>query len=139
MLIGLSVALGVALITHNSVDPSFTTAAGGPPLNWLGSFGAYASDALLLLFGPASALFLPIVGLAGVRMMRAEPAGRIGRALLVCAIGVVLFGIALGMLRGSAVSGFRRAGAARSAWPGPTGSMPRWRKSAIRRSKGRCG
>ena len=105
VLVGLSVALGVALITHNAVDPSFTTAAGGPPLNWLGSFGAYASDALLLLFGPASALFLPIVGLAGVRMMRAEPAGRIGRALLVCAIGVLLFGIALGMLRGSAVSG----------------------------------
>ena len=105
MLIGLSVALGIALITHNSVDPSFTTAAGGPPANWLGSVGAYASDALLLLFGPASALFLPIVGLAGVRMMRAEPAGRIGRALLVCAIGVVLFGIALGMFRSSAVSG----------------------------------
>jgi len=105
VLVALSIALGVALITHNSVDPSFTTAAGGPPANWLGSVGAYASDALLLLFGPASALFLPIVGIAGVRMMRAEPAGRIGRALLVCAIGVVLFGIALGMLRGSAVSG----------------------------------
>ena len=105
VLIGSSVALGIALITHNSVDPSFTTAAGGPPVNWLGSVGAYASDAMLLLFGPAAALFLPIIGLAGVRMMRAEPAGRIGRALLVCAIGVVLFGIALGMFRNSAVSG----------------------------------
>jgi DNA segregation ATPase FtsK/SpoIIIE, S-DNA-T family len=105
VLLGVSIALGVALITHNSVDPSFTTAAGGPPANWLGSVGAYASDALLLLFGPASALFLPIVAIAGIRMMRAEPAGRISRALLVCAIGVALFGVALGMLRGSAVSG----------------------------------
>ena len=41
---------------------SFTTAAGGPPANWLGSVGAYASDALLLLFGPAAALFLPVIG-----------------------------------------------------------------------------
>ena len=105
LLIALSVALGIALITHSSIDPSFTTAAGGPPVNWLGSAGAYASDALLLLFGPASALFLPIIALAGLRMMRAEPAGRIARALLVCAIGVVLLGIALGMLRGFAVSG----------------------------------
>ncbi len=105
VLVGLSVALGIALITHNSFDPSFTTAAGGPPVNWLGSAGAYASDALLLLFGPAATLFLPIIGFAGARMMRAEPAGRIGRALLVCAIGVVLFGIALGMFRNSAVSG----------------------------------
>ena len=56
VLIGLSMALGVALITHSSVDPSFTTAAGGPPANWIGSAGAYASDALLFLFGPAAAL-----------------------------------------------------------------------------------
>ena len=27
------------------------TAAGGPPTNWLGSFGAYASDALLFVSG----------------------------------------------------------------------------------------
>ena len=57
------------------------TAAGGPPANWLGSFGAYASDALLLLFGMGSVLFLPVIALAGLRMMRLEPAGRIGRAL----------------------------------------------------------
>lgn len=104
-LIGLSVALGVALITHSSVDPSFTTAAAGPPTNWLGPFGAYASDALLFLFGPAAALFLPLIALIGLRMVRGVDTGRMRRALLVAALGVALIGMALGLYAGSAVSG----------------------------------
>lgn len=104
-LIGLSIALGVALVTHSSVDPSFTTAAAGPPTNWLGPFGAYASDALLFLFGPASALFLPLVGLIGLRMVRGVDIGSMRRALLVAALGVALIGVALGLYAGSAISG----------------------------------
>ena len=90
MLFGLAVATAVALATHSTTDPSFSTAAGGPPSNWIGSFGAYASDALLLLFGMGSVLFLPVVALAGLRMMRLEPTGRVGRALLVAAAGAIL-------------------------------------------------
>ena len=104
-LIGLSVALAVALVTHSSTDPSLSTAAGGPPTNWLGAFGAYSSDALLFLFGPASALFLPLVALAGLRLVRGVDTGPVRRALLVAAIGVMLIGIALGLYAGSAVSG----------------------------------
>jgi S-DNA-T family DNA segregation ATPase FtsK/SpoIIIE len=104
-LVALSVALGVALVTHSSTDPSLTTAAGGPPTNWLGPFGAYASDALLFLFGPASALFLPLVALIGIRMVRGVDIGPMRRALLVAALGVALIGIALGLYAGSAVSG----------------------------------
>ena len=104
-LVALAIALGVALVTHSSVDPSLTTAAGGPPTNWLGSFGAYSSDALLFLFGPAAALFLPLIALAGLRMIRGAETGRIGRAILVAALGVGLIGIALGLYAGSAVSG----------------------------------
>ncbi|HEX6218240.1 MAG TPA: DNA translocase FtsK 4TM domain-containing protein, partial [Sphingomicrobium sp.] len=104
-LIGLSIALGVALITHSSTDPSLSTAAGGPPANWLGPFGAYASDAMLFLFGPASALFLPPVALVGLRMVRGVETGRMRRALLVAAVGVTLIGVALGLYAGSAVSG----------------------------------
>ena len=59
LLVGVAIAAAVALLTHNSTDPSFTTAAGGPPANWLGSVGAYASDMLLLLFGMGSVLLLP--------------------------------------------------------------------------------
>ena len=49
LLLALAVGGALALATHNTTDPSFSTAAGGPPSNWMGSFGAYASDMLLLL------------------------------------------------------------------------------------------
>ncbi|MEO6255288.1 MAG: DNA translocase FtsK 4TM domain-containing protein, partial [Sphingomicrobium sp.] len=105
LLVGVSIAAALALVTHSSTDPSFTTAAGGPPTNWLGSTGAYASDALLLFFGMGAVLFLPVIAIAGLRMIRLEPSGRIGRGLLIAAVGAVLVGIALSLLSGSAVSG----------------------------------
>ena len=105
LLLGLSIAGAIALATHNTTDPSFSTAAGGPPTNWIGSFGAYVSDALLLLFGMGSVLFLPVIALAGVRLMRLEPTGRVGRALLVAGGGAILIGVALSLTSASAVSG----------------------------------
>ena len=105
LLIAISIGGAVALATHSPNDPSLSTAAGGPPVNWLGSPGAYASDALLLLFGLGCVFFLPIIALAGLRMLRLEPAGRIRRSLLIAAIGAMLVGIALGLTSGSAVSG----------------------------------
>src|SRR5678815_832258 len=98
LLVSIAVAASLALATHSSTDPSFTTAAGGPPTNWLGSVGAYASDALLLLFGLGSVLLRPVIALAGLRMLRLEPSGRIGRGRLIAAIGAVLVGIALSLL-----------------------------------------
>jgi S-DNA-T family DNA segregation ATPase FtsK/SpoIIIE len=105
ILLGLAIATSLALATHNTTDPSFSTAAGGPPSNWIGSFGAYLSDALLLLFGMGSVLFLPVVALAGLRMMRLESTGRIVRALLVAGAGAILIGVALSLTSASAVSG----------------------------------
>jgi S-DNA-T family DNA segregation ATPase FtsK/SpoIIIE len=105
LLIGISLGGAIALATHSPNDPSFSTAAGGPPTNWLGSSGAYASDALLLLFGLGSIFFLPITALAGLRMIRLEPAGRIGRGMFLAAVGAILVGVALSMFSGSAVSG----------------------------------
>ncbi|NUQ17038.1 MAG: DNA translocase FtsK, partial [Sphingomonas sp.] len=64
LLVALSLAGAIALATHNPNDPSLSTAAGGPPTNWLGSFGAYSSDEMLLLFGLGAALFLPVVAIA---------------------------------------------------------------------------
>jgi S-DNA-T family DNA segregation ATPase FtsK/SpoIIIE len=104
-LVALSLAGAVALATHNPNDPSLSTAAGGPPTNWLGGFGAYLSDVMLLLFGLGAALFLPVIAVAGLRMFRLEPAGRIGRGLFLAAVGAVLLGVALGLTRASAVSG----------------------------------
>src|SRR5687768_9306065 len=105
LLVSLSLAGGIALATHDSTDPSLTTAAGGPPGNWLGSVGAYASDFLLLLFGVGAALLLPVIAIAGLRMLRLESAGRIGRGLLIAALGAVLIGIALSLADPAAVSG----------------------------------
>jgi len=50
-------------------------------------------------------LFVPVIALAGLRMLRLQPAGRVARGLLLAAIGAVLIGIALGLTSGSAVSG----------------------------------
>jgi DNA segregation ATPase FtsK/SpoIIIE, S-DNA-T family len=104
-LVALSLAAAVALATHSPTDPSLSAAAGGPPANWLGSAGAYFSDALLLFFGIGSVLFLPVIAVAGLRMVRIEPAGRVGRGLALAAIGAILLGTALGLTSGSAVSG----------------------------------
>ena len=105
ILIAMSVAGAVALATHNPTDPSLSTAAGGPPTNWLGSTGAYFSDALFLLFGLGAVLLVPVVGIAGLRMMHLQPAGRLGRSLLRAAAGAVLLGVALSLTSASAVSG----------------------------------
>ncbi|MGN6057721.1 MAG: DNA translocase FtsK 4TM domain-containing protein [Sphingomicrobium sp.] len=105
ILIGLSVAGAIALATHNPTDPSLSTAAGGPPTNWLGSMGAYFSDAVFLLFGLGGVMLVPVIGIAGLRMMRLQPAGRVGRGLLLAAAGAVLLGVALSLTSGSAVSG----------------------------------
>jgi len=110
-----SAASAIALASHSSTDPSFTTAAAGPPVNWLGWAGAYFSDLLLLLFGLGSVLFVPVILLAGLRMTRAQPPGRTGRALFLVACAAILFGIALGLTSGSAVSGLP------SGWGGVVG------------------
>jgi S-DNA-T family DNA segregation ATPase FtsK/SpoIIIE len=105
LLIAVSIGGAVALATHTPSDRSLSTAAGDATGNWLGSPGAYASDGLLLLFGLGCVLFLPVIALAGLRMLRLEPAGRVGRGLLIAAVGAVLIGIALSLTSGSAVSG----------------------------------
>ena len=105
LLSGIAVALAIALATHQSTDPSLSTAAAGPPRNWIGAPGAYASDLLLLLFGPAAALLLPLLFLAGLRMARLAEGVRLRRALPLAILAVGLVGIAIALIAGEAVSG----------------------------------
>jgi S-DNA-T family DNA segregation ATPase FtsK/SpoIIIE len=105
LLVAASLAAVIALASHSPTDPSLSTAAGGPPANWLGAAGAYFSDVLLLLFGLGSVFFFPVIAIAGLRMMRLEPAGRTGRGLLLAGAGALLIGVALGLTSGSSVSG----------------------------------
>jgi S-DNA-T family DNA segregation ATPase FtsK/SpoIIIE len=60
-LLGGMVFLALALVTYRQTDPSISTAAGGPVLNWMGGAGAWAAERALFLFGPVCVLFLPLL------------------------------------------------------------------------------
>ena len=60
-LLGGMVFLAIALVTYQQTDPSASTAAGGPVLNWMGGAGAWAAERALFLFGPVCVLFLPLL------------------------------------------------------------------------------
>ena len=64
--------------THNPTDPSLSTAAGGPPRTGSEVRGLNLATRYSLLFGIGSILFLPVVAIAGLRMLRIEPAGHTG-------------------------------------------------------------
>src|SRR6478735_3797956 len=51
----------LALVSYHQTDPSFSTAANGPPLNWMGYAGAWAADMALLGFGVGAVLLLPML------------------------------------------------------------------------------
>ncbi|MCT2399252.1 DNA translocase FtsK [Novosphingobium mangrovi (ex Huang et al. 2023)] len=53
--------LAIALLTYEQTDPSFSTAAGGEVHNWMGPAGALVADGALTLFGPVSALLVPML------------------------------------------------------------------------------
>ena len=55
------VFLTLALVSYHQTDPSASTAAGGTVANWMGLAGAWAAERALFLFGPVSALFLPLL------------------------------------------------------------------------------
>jgi S-DNA-T family DNA segregation ATPase FtsK/SpoIIIE len=51
----------LALLSYHQTDPSPSTAAGGPVLNWMGRPGAWMAERALIMFGPVSALLLPLM------------------------------------------------------------------------------
>ncbi|VWX53265.1 DNA translocase FtsK [Novosphingobium sp. 9U] len=53
--------LALSLASYHQTDPSLSTAAGGAVLNWMGPGGAWLADLMLLLFGPVSFLFVPLL------------------------------------------------------------------------------
>ena len=57
----LAFLLALALVSYRPSDAALNTAAGGQPQNWVGDAGAWASDLLLSLFGPAIGLILPLL------------------------------------------------------------------------------
>ncbi|SFF90039.1 DNA segregation ATPase FtsK/SpoIIIE, S-DNA-T family [Novosphingobium sp. CF614] len=61
LLFALMVFLALALASYHQTDPSASTAAGGEVRNWMGPTGAWAAERALFLFGPVSALLLPLL------------------------------------------------------------------------------
>jgi len=53
--------LALALVSYHQTDPSASTAAGGDVQNWMGVGGAWTAERALFLFGPVSALFVPLL------------------------------------------------------------------------------
>jgi S-DNA-T family DNA segregation ATPase FtsK/SpoIIIE len=64
------VFLALALISYHQTDPSWSTAAGGPPANWMGAPGAWVAERALFLFGPVSVLFLPLLYVGARKLWR---------------------------------------------------------------------
>ncbi|HEY6917440.1 MAG TPA: DNA translocase FtsK 4TM domain-containing protein [Allosphingosinicella sp.] len=100
-----AVLLALALLSYRPSDPAFNTAAAGPVGNWAAAPGAYASDALLSLFGLPCALLVPFILLLGLRLARGVDAGRWGRGLLLLLAGFILLGTGAGLVSGDAING----------------------------------
>jgi S-DNA-T family DNA segregation ATPase FtsK/SpoIIIE len=99
VLIGLALAIGAALVSYTSSDPSLNTVTGGKAQNWIGAPGAWLADLAFQIIG-YGAIILPVSLLvAGVRLL-ARGAVAAWRRVLGCiplaALGVALtVGIAL--------------------------------------------
>ena len=70
LLLGGMVFLALAMVSYHQTDPSWSTAAGGPPANWMGLPGAWVAERVLFLFGPISALFLPLLYVGARKLWR---------------------------------------------------------------------
>ena len=68
LLFGAALFLTLALLSYHQTDPSGSTAAGGVTLNWMGRPGAWVADQALFLFGPVSALLVPLLFVSGRRL-----------------------------------------------------------------------
>lgn len=55
------VFLVIALVTYTQTDPSGSTASGSPVENWMGLAGAWVAERVLMAFGVAGALLVPLL------------------------------------------------------------------------------
>jgi DNA segregation ATPase FtsK/SpoIIIE, S-DNA-T family len=105
MLVG-SLLTALALVSYRPSDAAFSTAAGSAARNWIGTPGAYLSDALLSLAGPAVGLIIPVLVVTGVRLWRDVPVSGWRRRLLLALFGIILVATALALFRPGSLAGF---------------------------------
>jgi S-DNA-T family DNA segregation ATPase FtsK/SpoIIIE len=122
--------IALALVSYRPSDPAMNTAAGGPAANLLGLPGAWLSDILLSMAGPAVALLLPLPLIAARRLWRDAPLEGWRRRTLGAVAGVILIDAALALAAPGSISGLPGgaggaagfAGAALVSWV--TGAIP---------------
>jgi DNA segregation ATPase FtsK/SpoIIIE, S-DNA-T family len=97
--------VALALVSYRPSDPAMNTAAAGPANNWVGGLGAWTSDIMLWLAGPAVILLVPIMLVSAIRLWRDVPVSGWRRRAVWASIGISLIGVGLALFRGDAVFG----------------------------------
>ena len=92
-----TIFLLLALASYSPSDPSFNTSAGSVEHNWMGLFGSYLSDLLLLLIGLPVVLFLPLLVLLASRLWRDIPQPGWKLQFLWCLLAALLIGTGLAL------------------------------------------
>jgi S-DNA-T family DNA segregation ATPase FtsK/SpoIIIE len=100
LLFAAMIFLLLALVSYHQTDPSASTAAAeGQVKNWMGPVGAYVSERALFLFGPISALLLPLLYVFARRLWRLveeeDGAIEVSRQRWWRPIGVLIFAMML--------------------------------------------
>ena len=95
--------VALALASYHPGDQAINTASGEGVGNLLGLPGAWVADLLLMLFGPAVALLLPVGPIVASRLWRDLPAGRWARMLRGATLGVALMATALAFVSAASV------------------------------------
>jgi DNA segregation ATPase FtsK/SpoIIIE, S-DNA-T family len=95
----------LALASYRPSDPAMNTAAAGPANNWIGGLGAWTSDIMLWLAGPAVILLVPIALVTAIRLWRDVPVSGWRRRLMWASLGIALIGLSLSLFRDGAVFG----------------------------------
>ena len=101
-LFAVTIALGLALGSYHSGDPSLSTAAAGPAENLLGYPGAIVADLAYSLFGRPVWLMLGVGLVASWRLWKDQPVGHWVRMTRNVAIGTALVAGAMGFVSGGA-------------------------------------
>jgi S-DNA-T family DNA segregation ATPase FtsK/SpoIIIE len=101
-----TVLAALALASHTGGDPSLSTAASGDQVgNWLGLPGAWLSDIMLTLLGPAIGLFLLMPLAVARQLWQGADIDGWKRRTLLSILGIALLATALMLLRPNAVAG----------------------------------
>jgi len=95
-----AVLLFLALASYSPLDPSLNTAASQPVRNWVGLFGAMASDILLQLWGITVFLVPLALGLLGARWFRSREVFSPGAKTLGAVLLMVFLPALLALLPG---------------------------------------